>query len=172
MDTQAGADVHLLSMEGEPTVEPLLQTQFYEGQPAISPDGRWIAYESDETGRFEVYVRPFPNVEERKWPISSDGGREPVWGPQGRELFYRNGQAMMVVRTVTEPTFMPGSPEVLFTGTYYFRAVDNSSDYDISPDGQRFLMMKRVERTAEESAPRLLAVQNWFEKLKERVPVR
>ncbi|MDA2914999.1 hypothetical protein MYX77_13790, partial [Acidobacteriia bacterium AH_259_A11_L15] len=93
-NSETSGDINVLSMEGEPISKPLLQTQFAEGGAAISPDGRWVAYHSNETGRREVYVRPFPNVEEGKWQISSDGGRGTIWGPQGQELFYRslNGQ--------------------------------------------------------------------------------
>ncbi len=108
-------DLHVLSMEGERTSQPLFQSPFRETLGTISPDGHWIAYQSNESGRGEVYVRPFPNVEEGKWQISSDGGTSPVWAPRGQELFYRNGEAMMVVGIQTEPTFTPGSPVVLFT---------------------------------------------------------
>ncbi|MDA2928037.1 hypothetical protein MYX78_12555, partial [Acidobacteria bacterium AH-259-G07] len=163
-------DIHMLSTEGEPAAKPLLQTQFNEGQPAISPDGQWIAYQSNESGRQEVYVRPFPNVEEGKRQISSDGGRETIWGPQGQKLFYRslNGQEVMVVSIKTEPTFTRGNPEVLFTGSYFSGF---GRDYDISPDGQRFLMMKAGEQTEESSAPtQLIVVLNWFDELKRLVP--
>ena len=110
--------LQVLSMEGERTSQPLFQSQFSENNAMISPDGHWIAYDSNESGRSEVYVRPFPNVEEGKWQISRDGGTEPVWAPRGQELFYRNGGAMMVVGIKTEPTFTAGSPVVLFTGRY------------------------------------------------------
>jgi len=161
----APRDLQVLSMEGERTSKPLFQSQFNEFLGMISPDGHWIAYESDESGRSEIYVRPFPNVEEGKWQISSDGGTDPVWAPQGQELFYRNGEAMMVVDIKTEPTFSVGSPVVLFTGRYAVgRAVVN---YDISRDGQRFLMIKTAE--AEEAA-QIHVVLNWFEELKLLVP--
>ena len=152
-----------MSVEGEPTSQVLLQSQFYEGRPGLSPDGRWISYESDETGRFEIYVRPFPNVEEGKWQISSNGGFRSVWAPEGRELFYRSGEAMMVVSIETEPTFTPGRPKVLFTGRYFAGAGRN---YDISPDGQRFLMIKAEE----EAAAQINVVLNWFEELKRLAP--
>ncbi|MDA2931441.1 protein kinase, partial [Acidobacteria bacterium AH-259-O06] len=160
---ETSGDISVLSMEGEPISEPLLQTQFSEGGAAISPDGRWMAYHSDETGRQEIYVRPFPNVEEGKWQISGDGGISPLWGPKGRELFYRNSGAMMVVRIETEPTFVPGSPEVIFTGAYISHP---SRYYDISPDGQRFVMIKEAEQAEESSArTQLIVVENWFEEL-------
>ena len=158
------ASLQVLSMEGERTSQPLFQSQFSETKAKISPDGHWIAYESNESGQLEVYVRPFPNVEDGKWQISRDGGTEPVWAPRGQELFYRNGQAMMVVGIKTEPTFTQGSPVVLFTGRYTMgSAVVN---YDISSDGQRFLMIKEEEATTAQ----INVVLNWFEELKRLVP--
>jgi len=159
----ATRELQVLSMEGERTSQPLFQSQFNENRGRISPDGHWIAYESNESGRIEIYVRPFPNVEEGRWQISSDGGTEPVWAPRGQELFYRNGDAMMVVGINPEPSFTQGSPVVLFTGRYStYRAVN----YDISPDGQRFLMIK----AAEEERGQINVVLNWFEELKRLVP--
>ena len=159
--------MQVLSMEGERTSQPLFQSQFYENHGMISPDGQWIAYESPESGRLEVYVRPFPNVEEGKWQISRDGGIEPVWAPRGQELFYRNGEAMMVVGIKTEPTFTAGSPAVLFTGRYTMGGT--VVDYDISPDGQRFLMMKEAGE-GEVPPAQINVVLNWFEELKRLVP--
>jgi len=157
-------DLQVLSMEGERTSQLLFQSQFNEGKVKISPDGHWIAYDSNESGRQEIYVRPFPNAEEGKWQISRDGGIEPVWAPRGQELFYRNGEAMMVVGIKTEPTFAAGSPVVLFRGRYTTSgAVVN---YDISPDGQRFLMIKAVGG----STGQINVVLNWFEELKRLVP--
>jgi serine/threonine-protein kinase len=158
-------DFHVLSMEGERPSRPLLTTPFTEDRPALSPDGRWMAYRSLESGRTEVYVRPFPNVEEGKWQVSRDGGMSPVWGPNGRELFYRSpgGGTMMVVPIETEPTFTAGTPEVLFTGDYF---VARNRNYDISPDGQRFLMLRRPET---QPLTQLHVVFNWFEELKAKM---
>ena len=75
-------------MDGDPTVEWLLKTEANEDDAEISPDGRWLAYDSDESGESEVYVRPFPNVGEGRWQVSTNGGRNPVWGPNGQEIFY------------------------------------------------------------------------------------
>ena len=173
-------DIGVLSMDGEPASKLLLQTQFNEGRPVISPDGRWVAYMSDEMGRFEVYVRPFPNVEEGRWQISSEGGVSPLWGPKGLELFYRSldGLKMIVVRIKTEPTFSAGRPETLFTEDYF--AMDRAQgypinslsslgrNYDMSPDGQRFLMLKRGEEQLEQEP--IYIILNWFEELKRLVP--
>ncbi len=155
--------MQVLSMEGERTSQPLFQSQFNENKGMISPDGRWIAYDTNES---EVYVRPFPNVEEGKWQISRDGGIEPVWAPRGQELFYRNGGAMMVVGIKTEPTFTAGSPVVLFTGRY--TSPGTVGNYDISPDGQRFLMIKEADAVEEQA--QINVVLNWFEELKRLVP--
>jgi len=153
----------VLSIEGERTSQPLFQSQFNQIKGMISPDGRWIAYESNESGR-QIYVRPFPNVEEGKWQISRDGGQEPIWAPRGQELFYRNGEAIMVVGIKTEPTFTVGSPVVLFTGRYAISLT--GVNYDISPDGQRFLMSK----SAGGEQGQINVVLNWFEELKRLVP--
>ncbi len=161
---ESATGLQVLSMEGERTSQPLFQSQFDERYGRISPDGHWIAYQSDESGRVQVYVRPFPNVEEGKWQISGDGGTEPVWAPRGQELFYRSGQAMMVVGFKTETTFTAGSPVVLFTGRY--QTSETGVNYDISPDGQRFLMIK--EGGAGQA--QIHVILNWFEELKRLVP--
>ena len=136
----------------------------------ISPDGHWIAYGTNESGRFEVYVRPFPNVEEGKWQISSDGGIEPVWHPNGQELFYRNGRAFEVVSIKTEPTFTAGSPVVLFTGRYT-TDTGPTANYDISPDGQRFVMIKAAEEETVQQQTQINVLTNWFEELKRLAPI-
>jgi serine/threonine-protein kinase len=160
-------DLQVLSMEGERTSQPLYQSQFDVRTGMISPDGHWMAYRSNESGRNEIYVRPFPNVEEGKWQISSDGGSKPAWAPRGQELFYRRGEAMMVVGIKTEPTFTAGSPVVLFTGRYSI--VGPVVDYDISPDGQRFLMIKEADEDDRQQG-QINVVLNWFEELKRLVP--
>ncbi len=115
---QGSMDLYALSVEGEPRSTALLEMDYHEGYSAISPDGRWIAYLSDETGTYEVYVRPFPNVDDGRWQISTEGGVEPLWAPDGRELFYRNAGAVIVVAVDTESDFSAGPPEVLFTDDY------------------------------------------------------
>ncbi len=163
------SDLFLLSMDGDPVSEPLLAEDFDEDFSAISPDGKWIAYESNEEEVQQVYVQPFPNVEDGKWLISRESGAIPVWGPNGRELFYWNtiGGAMMMVAVESEPTFSAGNPEELFdTGTYFF----DKPGFDVSPDG-RFLLMKSVgdtERLAEEISA--VVVYNWFEELNRLAP--
>jgi serine/threonine-protein kinase len=142
---------------------PLLELPDGQGTPAISPDGRWIAYRSDETGRQEIYVRPFPHVKEGMWPVTTDGGSSPVWAASGRELFYQNGESMMVIPIETGSTFSYGKPQVLFSGGY----VRSYRNFDISPNGRRFLMIKDTTNTLDSSArDELTVVLNWSEELK------
>ena len=144
---------------------PFLQTRFGEAGAVFSPDGHWLAYTSDESGRYEVYVRPFPGPG-GKWMISNEGGDEPVWAKNGKELFYRNGDKMMAVEITTQPTFRAGTPTLLFEGQYIHQAGLFRADYDITPDGQRFLMIQPGEQ---EAATQINVVLNWFEELKRLV---
>jgi hypothetical protein len=146
--------------------QPFLRTAFTEGAARFSPDGHWLAYISDESGRFEVYVQPYPGPG-GKWQISTEGGGEPVWNPNGRELFYRSGNKMMAAEVTTQPSFAVGKPRVLFMGEYGLASVP-VANYDVSPDGQRFLMVKPSEQAA--SLSQIVVVQNWFEELKQKVP--
>ena len=110
-------DLVVLSLEGSP--EPLLATEFSERNGEISPDGLWLAYESNASGQYEIYVRPFPNVEDGQWLISRGGGARPLWAPDGRELFYLTpGRRLMAVGVQTEPSFAPGAAEEVFGGYY------------------------------------------------------
>jgi serine/threonine protein kinase len=180
--TPLNLDIGMLSLEGDRERTPLLQEKHHEVEPRVSPDGRWMAYQSNESGREEIYVRPFPDVNKGRWQVSTNGGNTPLWSPDGQELYYRNGDATLAVAVETEPTFNPGNPEVLFRGTYYSPSAlqVTFTPWDISPDGKRFLMIKESETTggestAEESAaegPRkIIIVTNWNEELKQRVPV-
>jgi eukaryotic-like serine/threonine-protein kinase len=159
-------DIWVLRMSDR-KMQPFLRTPFDEAVPRFSPDGRWLAYISNESGRYEIYVQPYPGPG-GKWQISAEGGTEPVWNRNGRELFYRNGNKMMVVDISTQPGFAAGAPRVVFEGRYEL-APFPISNYDVSPDGQRFLMLKPVEQ--EQAAPtQINVVLNWFEELKRRVP--
>jgi serine/threonine protein kinase len=160
-------DIGMLSMEGNRTLKPLLQEGYSEDDPRISPDGRWMAYRSNESGRPEVYVRPFPDVNKGKWKVSTNGGNSPLWSPDSRELFYRSGDDAMAVRVETNPEFKPGKPTVLFRGAYSY-IWDGMPSWDIGPDG-RFLMMKEA---AAEAPRKINIVVNWFEELKRRVPAK
>ena len=147
--------------------QPFLRTRFDEAVPRFSPDGRWLAYSSFESGRSEIYVQPYPGPG-GKWQISTEGGTEPAWNPNGRELFYRSGDKMMAVDITSKPGFAAGTPRNLFEGRYE-TAIVPIDNYDVSPDGQRFLMLKPIEQTR--AAPtQINIVLNWFEELKQKVP--
>ena len=159
-------DIWLLSLEGERKARPFLQTPANEAGGVFSPDGRWIVYNSDESGQLEVYVQPFPGPG-GKWQVSTEGGDEAVWARTGREIFYRSGDKMMGVDVETEPSFRLSKPKMLFEGRYEGFGWYGYANYDVSPDGQRFLMI----RSEEESAPtRIHVVLNWAEELKAKVP--
>jgi Tol biopolymer transport system component len=171
-----GFDMSVLVMDAERRVRPLIQTSFNEVNADISPDGRWMAYQSNEsgTGRFEVYVRPFPDVDSGKWQISSGGGGWPVWARSGRELFYFVGSGrtagLMSVPIQPGATFTWDKPRLLFEGPYIGPNFGRS--YDVSPDGSRFLMIKDDLPSDAAPAPQLVVVQNWFEELKRLVPTQ
>lgn len=162
-----GWDIWVLKLEGDRKPRLFLQTPANEDAPIFSPDGRWLAYQSDETGHNEVYVRPFPDPG-RKWQISTEGGTEPLWARNGRELFYRNGDRMMAASVETKPTFASAKPKLLFKGNYAAGASGFLPRYDVSPDSQRFLMVKGAAQ--EQSASQINIVLNWSEELKEKFP--
>jgi serine/threonine protein kinase/Tol biopolymer transport system component len=167
-NSKTGNDIWMLRLSDR-KAQPYLRTPFNEGNPRFSPDGRWIAYISDESGRSEVYVQPYPGPG-GKWQVSRDGGTEPVWNRNGRELFYRSGNKMMAVEITIQPSFALGNPRMLFEGPYALAPVP-VSNYDVSPDGQRFLMLKPTEPEQVQAAPtQINVVTNWFEELKRRVP--
>ena len=157
-------DLRVLSLAGDRGVETLMATEFTETNADLSPDGRWLAYQSDQSGGMEVYVRPFPNVDDGQWQISTGGGTHPLWASDGRELFYRRGAALMAVLVQTEPSFTPGTPELLFEGDYL--VVAGGRPYDVAADGEQFLMIKE----GDESARNVILVQNWHEELQRLVP--
>jgi serine/threonine-protein kinase len=157
-------DLWLLDLEAERKARPFLETPFREPFGAVSPDGRFLAYVSNESGAWGVYVRPFSGSG-GKWQISTDGGTQPVWARSGGELFYRNRDKMMAVRIETEPQFRAGKPTVLFAGNFHLPD-STFPQYDVTPDGERFVMIQDTE-----SFPtRIEVVLNWHEELRARVP--
>jgi Tol biopolymer transport system component len=167
-DPALGAGIWVSPLAGEPKPSAFLQTPANESAPTMSPDGHWLAYVSNESGRFEIYVRAFPGPT-GKWQISKEGGTEPVWARNGRELFYRNGDKMMSVNVTTQPTFSAGIPQLLFEHRYE-RSPAPPANYDVAADGQHFLMVKEGEAGPPPS--QINVVVNWFEELKEKVPVK
>jgi Tol biopolymer transport system component len=175
--------VHLDTSWKTGPAEPLVATAYAEEGGEISPDGRWLAYYSNESGQNEVYVRPFPNVNGGRWQVSTGGGTRPGWAKNGRELYYlsnRNlggnaGVTMWSVPVQTTPTFVPGNPQKLFEGIY-FQGL-NTRTWDVTADGQRFLMIKTAPATPAEqnsttTPPSVVVVEHWTEELKQRVPVK
>ena len=161
-----GRDIWMLSTDGDLRPRPVMQSPFNEAGPALSPDGRWLAYVSDESGRNEIYVTPFPSVL-GKWQVSTEGGTEPLWNRDGSEIFYRIGNQVMTARTTTTPSFKTNTPQLLFEGAYD-KGKASRPAYDVTADGQRFLMVKTGDN--EPAATRFEVVLEWFEELKRRVP--
>ena len=153
-------DVFVLPLTGARTLRPFLQTKVWEGDAHFSPDGRWVAYHSNESSDWgQVFVRPFPGPGPL-CQVSTSGGGGPRWSPNGRELFYWGpGDKLMVVEVETAPTFRAGPPRVVYQGIAY--------DYDIAPDGSRFLMIK--PDPAESGETHVNVVMNWFEEVKAKM---
>ena len=148
---------------------PLLANSFRERSAALSPDSKWLAYVSDETGRFEVFVRPFPDVQAGKWQISTAGGLSPHWSKGTDELYFIDASNdMQAVKVATKPTFGILNKQRLFSVSGYF-VTPWAQGYDVSADGQRFLMM-RVGSSSGAVAVSLVLVQNFLDELQRRVP--
>jgi len=168
MATDTG-NIWTLEMTDKRTLRPLLQAPYQMRAATVSPDGRWLAYASNDTDRFEVYVQPFPNLNGR-YSISSEGGAEPIWAKNSRELFYRNGDKMMAVAiSEKDGRLEPGTPTLLFEGRFAVSTVSgNDAWYDVSPDGKRFLMLKTED--APNGTASIIVVQDWINELKRLVP--
>jgi hypothetical protein len=150
-------DIWVLPLEDGKNPRPFIATPFDEAYSKLSPDGTWVAYQSNESGRDEVYVQPYPGPG-GKSVISIDGGSRPFWSPDGKELFYWNGNQLLTVLVQTKPALLIGRPRVLFEGAY------SPNSFGITPDGQQFLMVE------EQPITHVSIILNWFEELKRRVP--
>ena len=164
-----------LSLDGDGTASRLWESMYWERNADLSPDGRWLAYESNEAGRFpwEVWVRPFPNVEDFQVQVSDGGGSWPLWNPSsegGYELFYVGPDGMMSVQLQTEPEFRYSTPVPLFDTAGYGTSatVGTNRRIDVASDGSRFLMFKLDAAFMEARQPVLL--QNWADELQRLVP--
>jgi Tol biopolymer transport system component len=172
IDPKTSQDLWVLPLDGDRKPHLFLQTPFNESSGQFSPDGHWVAYVSDESGRLEVYVRPFPGPG-GKWQLSTEGGSEVAWSPKGNELFYRTGgqkEKMMAVDVQTHPIFSVGKPRLLFEEPYV-PGIGAGAMYSVSPDGQRFLMMKAADQSRT-ALTQINVVLNWFEELTRKVPVK
>lgn len=174
---ETGQNIYTLSLDDERSEKPLVATDFVESRAALSPDGRWLAYASNESGREEIYIRPYPNIDEGNWTVSTMGGIEPRWRGDSKELYYWQGRkpdpvTLMAVTITAEPEFKAGIPTPLFSGTDYINGVNS---YDVAADGQRFLMINDTQEVSEvkEAASQetnLVLVENWFGELKRLAP--
>ncbi len=161
---------------GDRKTRALIHTAANEMTPEFSPDGRWLAYVSNESGRNEVYVQPYPGLGERHL-ISTNGGEQPAWSPNGRELFYVQGggfnsassvRTLMSVKVATAPAFQAGTPEPMFENTDL--RTNWGRNYDVAPDGQRFLLPLSREASSNLAPAQMIFVQHWLEELKRLVP--
>ena len=166
-DPNIGFDIEKLP-EGAYTPQPLINTSYNEFHPTISPSGRWIAYSSDESGRAEIYIKPYPGPG-GAIPVTTEGGREPVWDPSEKELYYRDdsGDKLFKVSIMTEPKVQVGSPQLVLEGSYMWSSHLWGRNYDISPKGDFFILIEEEEILL---AAQINVVVNWFEELKRRVP--
>ena len=168
------ADIMIATLSPPTEIRPLIKTRFGEGNPRISPDGRWIAYTSIESGRIEVYVRPFPEVDQGRWQVSTDGGFDPRWAKNGRELFFSSGGGpgpRLFWSSAIQPgvTFVAGKPTQIATSPSGAAA---SFAYDVASDGRLLVHLPVTSGTAAEvSRPHVVVVQHWFDELKARVPI-
>jgi serine/threonine-protein kinase len=166
-------NINVLSLGSDPAKsQPFIQAPFYNQYPEFSPDGHWLAYVSNESGRDEVYVKPYPGPGSKQ-QVSIEGGIAPAWARNGRELFYTAGstgqlEKMIVVEVTLKPTFTASKPQQLFEGRYAHMTPIRG--YDVTGDGQRFLMIRYKEQSPERAVREVILVQNWFEELKRRVP--
>jgi eukaryotic-like serine/threonine-protein kinase len=170
VNADTGSDVYVLPLDGDGKAVPIAQSRFVEGSPKFSPDGRWIAYSSNESGRAEVYVQPWrgsgPKIQ-----VSTDGGTDPVWSRGSGELFYRNGDKMMASAVRYGEKLTISAPHVLWEGHYAAGMSSScgvpgptSANYDVTADGQRFLMIQDKDQDA--VARQLVVVTNWAASLK------
>jgi serine/threonine-protein kinase len=166
-DVYSTGDISIVSMQGNHPRKPLLQQKdAYETQAKLSPDGRWLAYVSNESGALEVYVSPFPDVDKGRWKVSAAGGVSPLWSPDGRELFFfgEGDRSVMAVAVETGQGFSASAPKKLFSRTPYVGGGSTpGTPWDIHPDGKRFLMMKTVPST---SPQKVAIIVNWLDQLK------
>ena len=172
-------DIMILPMDGDepsgwkpgkPSV--FLASPFNEDDPAFSPDGRWLAYQSDESGKFEIYVRSFPGSG-GKWQVSTAGGEYATWSRTGKELFYRTAdqKIMAATYTVDGDSFRVEKPRLWSEGTFTDRGAQDRN-FDLHPDGKRFAVLKAPEAQAEDKTDKLVFILNFFDELRRIAPTK
>jgi Tol biopolymer transport system component len=161
-------DIVIARLDGVMEPEPFLQTRFNEASGAFSPNGRWMAYASDESGRSEVYLRDVQQREQR-WPVSVDGGSEPMWSRDGTSLYFRRGAQLLMATVVSGPNDEPrvGQPVRLFEGPYQQDTSSGEANFDVGSGEKRFLMIQNAESAR---THHMTVIFNWFEELRRRFP--
>jgi serine/threonine-protein kinase len=169
----SGDDILEVELTGTHKVTPLVQSRFAERNGVISPDGRWLAYEANDSGQFEIWVRPYPEVNSGRWQVSTGGGTRSLWGPGGQELFYMSPTgAIMRVGVERSTSWAATTPATIVkAGIATGLAASPGRIYDISPDGQRFLVLKQAS-DPNTPPPQLIVVQHFDEELKRLVPAK
>jgi dipeptidyl aminopeptidase/acylaminoacyl peptidase len=158
-------DVWIVDLDDEQKPKPFLRTEHREYNPTFSPDGRWLAYVSDESGQPMIYLREYPDAGQ-KWTVQTPGATNPVWSRDGQELYYISDNKMMVVTVTSEPNYPIGTPRLLFERSDLIVSGGNlGRNYDV-PNDERFLMVKWSDNPKEQ----LICVHNWFEELKRLAP--
>jgi serine/threonine-protein kinase len=176
VNPDTGPDVYVLDRTADREPRVFVRSKFAEGSPRFSPDGKWIAYTSNESGRNEINAQPYPGPGP-KIQISNEGGTDAVWNPSGRELFYRNGDKMMVVAVTTSPTLTASASKLLWEGHYSHGTSSScgppgptSSNYDVTPDGKRFLMIRDRDQDANPTV--INVVLRWSRELEQIAPAK
>jgi len=166
----SAAGLSTVAIVGERKFERLSRSQFPGSEASLSPDGRWVAYMSTMSGQSEIYVERFPQLGDRQ-KISTNGGVEPRWSRDGRTLYYisADGRRFFSVPVSTQTQLTAGVPQLLFEGTF-LRHSAGAQPFDVTPDGQRFVMIKSGNAVADANA--IIIVQHWFEELKRLVPTK
>jgi eukaryotic-like serine/threonine-protein kinase len=175
VDQIGSADIYRLSLVGEPPATPLIHSAAFEVEPAVSPDGHWLAYTVRDGVNEDVYVQPFPQVDGGRWRISTNGGNSPLWSPDGRHVHFISRGRAMSVPIETAPTFRPGTPTVMFDLPSFFQSSARTRigrQWDVARDGERFLILNPGDASGGDSQTRIVVVLNWHEELKRLVPTK
>ena len=172
-DPETGLDIAIASLKDELPTSPLIRTAFNEVNAEVSPDGRWMAYQSNESGQDEIYVRPFPQVSDGRWQVSTAGGTRPLWAHTGQELFYLAPDGLNEVPIAAGTSFKAGRATRLIERRYFAETAFIGRTYDVSSDGQRFLMIRPGGAGGDGTErSNIIVVQGWFEELKRMLPAK
>jgi serine/threonine-protein kinase len=175
--TDTGVDVRAVMLNAPHRVRTLIKEPLNDRNGIVSPDGRWMAYQSSQSGPYQIYVRPYPAVENGRWQVSTNGGVQPLWSRDGKELFFLSSDlSLMAVRVESGNSWTAGTSTRLFADPGLSFTAGNfggtGRTYDVSPDGRRFLVLKLAASAPSDVSTRLVVVQNWTEELKRLVPTK